>query len=202
MKLIQQGAEAKLFRNGNTLIKERIKKSYRIEEIDRKIRKFRTKREAKLLQSVKINVPKVLDVDEINMKITMEFLEGDLLKDILDSIPLKQSLEICKKIGIEISNLHSQDIIHGDLTTSNMILKDNKIYFIDFGLGLFSDKIEDKAVDLRLFKQALESKHYKHFEEFYKTVLKNYKHKDVVERLEKVESRGRYKKRKVDSPTK
>jgi len=195
MKLIQQGAEAKLYQDGNTLIKDRIPKSYRIEILDRKIRRFRTRREAKLLQTVKINVPKVLNVDEQNMKITMEFLEGDLLKDVLDILPLKKSLEICKKIGIEVSNLHSQDIIHGDLTTSNMILKDNKVYFIDFGLGLFSSKIEDKAVDIRVLKQALESKHYKNFEKYYSTILKNYEHEDVIKRLETVEKRGRYKKR-------
>ena len=68
-----------------------------------------------------------------------------------------------------------------------------KLYFIDFGLGFFSTKAEDKAVDLHLLKQALESKHYKNFEKLYKTILKNYKHKDVLKRLEKVELRGRYK---------
>jgi len=194
MKLIQQGAEAILTRiDKNRLIKERVKKSYRIEEIDKKIRKFRTKREAKLLTTAKINVPKVFNVDEENMKIEMEFLEGDLLKNILDTLPLKKSLEICKQIGTEVSSLHSQDIIHGDLTTSNMILKGDKLYFIDFGLGFFSTKAEDKAVDLHLLKQALESKHYKNFEKLYKTILKNYKHKDVLKRLEKVELRGRYK---------
>src|SRR3989344_5679126 len=194
MKLIQQGAEAILTRiDKNRLIKERVKKSYRIEEIDKKIRKFRTKREAKLLTTAKINVPKVFNVDEENMKIEMEFLEGDLLKNILDTLPLKKSLEICKQIGTEVSSLHSQDIIHGDLTTSNMILKGDKLYFIDFGLGFFSTKDEDKAVDLHLLKQALESKHYKNFEKLYKTILKNYKHKDVLKRLEKVELRGRYK---------
>ena len=128
MKLIQQGAEAKLYRDKNSLIKERVKKSYRIEEIDKKIRKFRTKREAKLLITAKINVPKIFNVDEENMKIEMEFLEGDLLKNILDTLPLEKSLEICKQIGTEISSLHSQDIIHGDLTTSNIILKENKLF--------------------------------------------------------------------------
>jgi len=195
-QIIAQGAEALLIKNGNKLIKERISKSYRIPQLDSKIRKFRTKREAKLLSTVNVNVPKVFSVDEKNMIIEMEFLQGDLLKNILDTLPLKKSLEICKQIALEVSNLHSQDIIHGDLTTSNMILKDNKVYFIDFGLGFFSSKVEDKAVDLHLLKQALESKHYKNFEKFYEIILKNYKHKDVLKRLEKVESRGRYKKRK------
>ncbi len=196
MRLIQQGAEAKLFVKGNRLIKHRIKKSYRLPILDSKIRKFRTKREAKLLATAKINVPKIFKIDEDNCIIEMEFLNGDLLKNILDTLPLKKSLEICKEIALEVSKLHSQDIIHGDLTTSNMILKDDKIYFIDFGLGSFSKRIEDKAVDLHLLKQALESKHYKNFEKYYSVILKNYKHKDVLKQLEKVELRGRYKRKK------
>lgn len=196
MKLIQQGAEAKLYHSKNKLIKERISKSYRLEILDKKIRKFRTRREAKILSTANINVPKIFNIDEETCTIEMEFLKGDLLKNILDSLPLKKSLEICKQLGKEISKLHEQNIIHGDLTTSNLILKDNKIYFIDFGLGLFSPKTEDKAVDLHLLKQALESKHYKNFKKYYSTILKNYKHKDVLKRLEKVESRGRYKERK------
>jgi|SRR3989344_749605 len=196
MKPLKQGAESIIFRDKNKIIKHRIIKHYRIKEIDSKIRKSRTKSEAKLLQKANINVPKILDIDEKEMKITMEFIDGNLIKDIFDKLKEKERLEICKTLGVEISKLHSQDVVHGDLTTSNLILKDNKIYFIDFGLGFFSKKTEDKAVDLHLLKQALESKHYKSFPESYNEILKHYKHKDVLKRLVKVESRGRYKERK------
>ena len=50
MKLIAQGAEAKLYKEGDILIKDRIKKSYRIEELDKPIRKRRSKKEAKILK--------------------------------------------------------------------------------------------------------------------------------------------------------
>ena len=193
---IKQGAESIIYRDKNKVIKHRIIKHYRIKELDYKIRKSRTKSEAKLLQKANINVPKILDIDEKEMKITMEFIDGNLIKDIFDKLKEKERLEICKTLGVEISKLHSQDVVHGDLTTSNLILKDNKIYFIDFGLGFFSKKTEDKAVDLHLLKQALESKHYKSFPESYNEILKHYKHKDVLKRLVKVESRGRYKERK------
>ena len=196
MKILKQGAESIIRLNNNKIIKDRIKKSYRIEEIDSKIRKFRTKREAKLLATANINVPKVLNIDDENMKIEMQYLKGDLLKDVFDKLKTKERLALCKQLGEEISNLHSQDIIHGDLTTSNLILKDKKLYFIDFGLGFFSKKIEDKAVDLHLLKQALESKHHKTFTSSYKQILKSYQNKEVIKRLEKVESRGRYKERK------
>lgn len=196
MKLIYQGAEAKIYKNGEKIVKERVKKSYRLPRLDAKIRKFRTKREAKLLSLANINVPRLIAIDEKNAILEMEFLKGDLLKNVLDVLPLKKSLEICRLLGEEISKLHAQDIIHGDLTTSNMILKKDEIYFIDFGLGFISKKIEDKAVDLHLLKQALESKHYKHFDKYYQMILENYNNKEVIKRLEKVEKRGRYKDRK------
>ena len=196
MKVLKQGAESVIFLDKDKIIKHRIKKSYRISEIDDKIRKSRTRSEAKLLEKAKVNVPNVINVDDKEMKINMEYLQGDLLKDIFDDLKEKERLKLCKNLGEEISKLHSQNIIHGDLTTSNLILKEDKIYFIDFGLGFFSHKLEDKAVDLRLLKQALESKHYRSFPKTYDEILKNYKHSDVKKRLEKVESRGRYKKRK------
>lgn len=196
MKIIKQGAEAVLYREGDFLIKERIKKSYRIEEIDDKLRKFRTRREGKLLKKTK-NSPKVFNVDDINMKIKMEFIEGKLVKDILDKLKKDKRNSLLRNIGNKIAKMHDDNIIHGDLTTSNMVLKD-KVYFVDFGLGFDSRKIEDKAVDLHLMKQALESKHYKHFEESFRSLLRGYKKsknwKEVLNRLEKVGKRGRYKK--------
>ena len=196
MKILKQGAESIIILDKGKIIKHRIKKSYRIKEIDEKIRKSRTRSEAKLLEKSPVRVPKILNVDEKDMKIEMQYLNGELLKDIFDKLKEKERLSLCKTLGEEISKLHSAEIIHGDLTTSNLILKDDKLYFIDFGLGFFSNKTEDKAVDLRLLKQALESKHYKSFPKSYNKILKHYKHKDVLKRLEKVEGRGRYKERK------
>ncbi|MFH1209213.1 MAG: KEOPS complex kinase/ATPase Bud32 [archaeon] len=193
--IIARGAEAILRKEGNKLIKERVKKSYRLKEIDDKLRKLRTRQEGKLLEKVE-NGPKVFNVDDKNMIIEMEFIDGDLLKNVLDD--LKNRDKVCLRIGENVARMHDKDIIHGDLTTSNMILRNNEVYFIDFGLGFISNKIEDKAVDLHLLRQALESKHYKHFKESFDNVLKGYrKSKDyekVIERLKKVEGRGRYKK--------
>ena len=93
--------------------------------------------------------------------------------------------------------MHQQGIIHGDLTTSNMILseKDKKVYFIDFGLAFHSIKTEDKAVDIHLLKEALQSKHFLIANEIWKEFVRVYgkQNKEVLERLEKVEKRGRYK---------
>src|SRR3989338_2254257 len=199
MKILKQGAEGIIYLENGNLVKERIRKSYRLEEIDSKIRKFRTKREAKILEKTE-NSPKVLKIDENNSRIIMEYIKGDLLKDRLDDYNKEKMLKVCKEIGEEVAGLHDKNIIHGDLTTSNMILKDDKVYFIDFGLGFFSAKEEDKAVDIRLFKQALESKQYKHFDICFNAFLQGYKKsensKQVLARLDKVELRGRYKRKK------
>ena len=198
-KQIAQAAEAKIFLSNNIITKDRIKKSYRIPELDEKIRKRRTKSETKLLQKASeiINSPKPFFKPEISYQIKMPFIKGKKLSEHLDNFPLAKQKQICRQIGKAILKLHEQDIIHGDLTTSNMILQKNKVFFIDFGLGFISRKIEDKAVDLHLLKQALEAKHFKHWEVLIKEVFREYKKytdsKKVFERLKAVEKRGRYK---------
>lgn len=203
MKLIQQGAEAKIFldEEKGIIVKERIPKSYRIKELDEKIRKHRTKSEKNLLEKSCriINAPNPFPLKQFD-KIEMPCIKGKKLSSCLDDLPIEKQKKIMREIGKSVAKLHESDIIHGDLTTSNMIFVENKknfqIYFIDFGLGYISKKIEDKAVDLHLLKQALEAKHYKNwkilFEEF-KRGYKNAEAENIFERLNEVEKRGRYK---------
>ena len=124
--------------------------------------------------------------------ITMEFIEGPLVKEILE-----ENQELARTIGEQLAKLHIHNIIHGDLTTSNMIYKDDIIYFIDFGLSFTSQKAEDKAVDIHLFRQALESKHHTVFDHCYRIFLKRYRETNpdeaVMLRLKIVEARGRHK---------
>lgn len=193
--IIYQGAESIIYDKKNSVLKDRIKKSYRLNILDDKIRKQRTKKEVKILQKLQnvIPVPKV--IKEEKYKIEMEKINGKKLSNMLDA--LKSSKKICEKIGENIAKMHDANIIHGDLTTSNMILNKDKVYFIDFGLGFHSGKIEDKAVDLRLIKQALEAKHHAKAKEFFASIIKRYNlsknSKEVLKRLKVVESRGRYK---------
>ncbi len=197
-RIIQQGAEAIIFLKDDLIIKDRIKKSYRIKELDDKIRKSRTKKEAKLLEKASkiINAPNPLPLKEFT-KIEMPLILGKKLSKNLDSFSMKKQKEICIQVGEEVAKLHDAGIIHGDLTTSNMILKGDKIYFIDFGLGYTSNKIEDKAVDLHLLKQALEAKHFKNWKILFEGIERGYKSskesEKVLERLKAVEKRGRYK---------
>ncbi|MEK6948258.1 MAG: KEOPS complex kinase/ATPase Bud32 [Nanoarchaeota archaeon] len=199
--LISQGAEAKLYKDKDVVIKERIPKLYRIKELDEKIRKQRNRTEVKLLKlsNTIISSPKIISNDTFS--ISMEFIDGLKVADCLDDLKDSERKHVCTEIGKNLALLHNSNIIHGDLTTSNMILKDNKVYFIDFGLGFINDKAEHKAVDLHLLKQALESKHYKHFESCFKDVIDSYSENindktSILDRLDKVEKRGRYKNKK------
>lgn len=194
-KILQIGAEAVIYIDDKKIIKKRLKKSYRISELDEKLRKSRTRAEAKIMEKLLslIDLPRIFNVDENNKIIVMDFIEGRKLSDFLEELDWK---DICKNIGEAITIIHNKNIIHSDLTTSNMIYKDNKVYLIDFGLAFHSNKIEDKAVDLHLLKQALEAKHFKIAEEAIKIIINNYKadnYKLILERIKVVEKRGRYR---------
>lgn len=196
MQELSRGAEAVVYLDSGMVIKDRIRKGYRLEKLDSELRTGRTRREAKILEKLRvagINVPKIIRSEDT--KIVMEFINGKQLKEVLDNRNFKK---FAKEIAKIIARIHDQNIIHGDLTTSNMILENEtgKVFFIDFGLSFVSTKVEDKAVDLHLFRQAIESKHFEFFEQMYKEFLKNYdasNRKEILDRLEKVEERGRNK---------
>lgn len=188
--IIAQGAEAKIIHKGNHIIKDRFKKTYRNEQIDLNLRTQRTKNEVRILKKLEkvIPVPKV--IESTDTTITMEYIDGNILKDVLKPTH-------CSEIGKIVAQMHLKNIVHSDLTTSNMILS-SQIYFIDFGLAYSTQRIEDFAVDIHVFKEALESKHHDiseecmaYFVEAYAAYFKNAL--QVIERLEIVESRGRNK---------
>ncbi|MBW2971374.1 Kae1-associated serine/threonine protein kinase [Candidatus Woesearchaeota archaeon] len=196
MEKIGDGAEAIIYLDKNKVVKERIAKSYRLPEIDQKLRKYRTRKEAKLLQKLeKLGfTPKLIDSDDAKMTVAMQYIDAPRLRDVLTKT---NHQKLCKEIGEKVAKLHNNHIVHSDLTTSNMILKD-QIYFIDFGLSYESHKIEDKAVDLHLLKRALESKHNEIAKQAFKVVIQAYKQhanqaEDILKRFKTVELRGRYK---------
>ena len=217
-KVLNQGAEAVIIQKGEEVIKQRVEKSYRLKQLDEKIRKLRTRSEAKLLEKAGqvIPVPKVLKVDEAKKEIIMEAVKGEKLSSCLSKFSVDKQKQICEIIGENIAKIHEAGIIHGDLTTSNMILGEEEdsikdlhpkrgdinsplqIYFIDFGLGFISPKPEDKAVDLHLLREAFEAGFAEKWEMFFDEVKKGYSknYKDshaILERFKAVEKRGRYK---------
>ena len=173
-------------------MKDRVAKDYRIKKIDERLRRMRTKSEFNILKRAEIKglcVPKVWGLKEYSFR--MEYLGGELVRDYLKNCKDKKAL--FRIIGEQINSMHEFGIIHGDLTTSNMVFLNDKVYFIDFSLGALSSKLEDKAVDLHLIKQALIAKHNDCWEECFNEILNTYKDKLVLSKLELVEKRGRKK---------
>jgi len=204
-KLIYQGAEAKIilstFLSKTVIKKHRIKKTYRIKEIDEVLISSRTKEEAKLIHLARkqgVCVPSLFDVDLINGTIIMSYVKGDRVKDIFDHLNKEKRKALCIMIGENIARMHNNDIIHGDITTSNMIFSDDKIFFIDFGLGEINHELESKGVDLHVLMEAMESTHSKNADDF-KYVLLGYEKeynddiKQIKKKIDDIVKRGRYR---------
>ena len=206
-KLLKKGAEASLFladwHGRKVIIKARLPKKYRPAKLDATIRSYRTVHEPQLMQEAKkagVATPLVFLVDVKNAAITMEFVEGTQVKQLLGYISLREQRELCFKIGELVGKLHSRGVIHGDLTTSNMILSgEGKIFLVDFGLGEKSIELEAKGVDLHLLKRALQSTHYQFAEECFESVMRGYvavlgveETGKVLGKIKEIEKRGRY----------
>ena len=141
-----------------------------------------------------IPTPVIFDVDVLSSTIVMENIKGELAKDVLQTSQDRNA--IARKIGVLVGKLHASGIVHGDLTTSNMLIKEGKIYFIDFGLGDRSQEPEKKGVDLHLLKEALDSAHSE-FPELFNHVSEGYISaydggKEILAIVEDIEKRGRY----------
>ena len=205
--LIKRGAEASLYlemwHNRKVIMKRRHPKLYRTPELDTMIRSQRTAHEPNIIHQAKeagVPTPTIFRVDMEEANIVMEFVEGKQVKEVLDTVSKEERLRLSTVIGRMIGRLHKHGIIHGDLTTSNMILTPyNKIVFVDFGLSERSVELEPKGVDLHLMKRALQSTHYKHATECFKEVMKGYAEsvgqeeaKKVAAKIREIEKRGRY----------
>jgi len=200
--IIKRGAEAELhlaeWNERPSVIKYRISKKYRNPLLDSRLRKSRIRTEVKLMaeaRSLGISVPIIYDIDLQENKIVMEYIEGPVVKDLLQS-SFPGSRDLCRKIGRMVGVLHKNDLVHGDLTTSNMILKSGKIYFIDFSLGEKTSSLESKGVDLHLLKEAFSSAHSESMPLF-DEVLRGYEEeyqgaREVMKKMKEIEERGRY----------
>jgi TP53 regulating kinase-like protein len=195
--LIKRGAEADIYivewDSKKAVSKVRSPKSYRHQELDSVIRKYRTIHEASFMSAAKsagIMTPFVHFVDPVRAEIIMEFVEGQNIRDVLTP-------DICYKIGRCAALLHASNIIHGDLTTSNFVLN-KKLVLLDFGLSYYSERTEDMATDIRLIKEVFTSAHisvrkaFPSFVEGYRSVAGRKKTDKILENVRTIEQRGRY----------
>jgi len=205
--LIRKGAEANLYLGEwygrRVIVKKRVEKAYRVEPLDKKIRAYRTVHEAQIMHEARksgVPTPTIYLIDISDFTIVMEYIEGIRLRDTLNNFSPEERLRTCRNVGNLIGRLHERSIIHGDLTTSNMIrTSDEKMFFIDFGLSLYSIEVEDRGVDLHLMKRALNSTHYKYVDQCFGAVIEGYKTEvgdkktdRVLKKVREIEKRGRY----------
>jgi Kae1-associated kinase Bud32 len=203
--ILYRGAEAEIhiseYMGRKVAEKRRVKKAYRIEQIDSRLIASRTKEEAKLLAESRtcgVSVPLLYDVDLRHGVIIMEYVAGKRLKDILNKSDEAERKRLCQMIGESIARLHNHDIIHGDITTSNMILSHDRIYFIDFGLGCKTIETEAKGVDLHVLMEAFESTHSRYlkcFDYVFEGYTREYdgEASEVLNTIEDIVRRGRYR---------
>ena len=205
--LMKKGAEASLYladwHGRRVIVKKRLPKEYRPSILDEQIRSYRTIHEPQLMHEAKkagVPTPTIFLVDVKNATIIMEFIEGKQVKQLLSDINKGERRSLCLIIGESIGKLHKIGVIHGDLTTSNMILNsEGKVFFVDFGLGEKTKELEAKGVDLHLMKRALQSTHFRFTEECFGAVVDGYSKvfdaetvKTVLDKIKEIERRGRY----------
>lgn len=197
------GAEAKLdsavWLGRSVVFKQRVVKGYRHKTLDKSLQSFRIKNEVRLMLEARkagIPVPVIYSVDLSENRIVMEEIPGMRVKDALEELPEDKARALCLKIGEIAGRLHAHDIVHGDLTTSNMLLDGDRIVVIDFSLGSRSSELEDKGVDMHLLEEAFHSAHYRR-SELYDAVKDSYVKTypggaDVLRKVKEIEKRGRY----------
>ena len=202
MNLIKKGAEADIYitkwQNSTAVLKIRNAKHYRNQILDSNLRKQRTIRESQTISEVKsfgIPTPLVYFVNLEKTSITMQYIPGKPIHDLSNSKIISLSKQMGKLVGL----MHKSGIMHGDLTTSNFIFFQNKVFVVDFGLSHKTIKPEDHAVDLRLIKEILNSAHatimkqsWKNFLTGYRLAVGTAKYLQIKKLVTEIESRGRY----------
>lgn len=205
--LIKKGAEANLYladwHGRKVVLKKRLPKEYRPKALDEQIRAYRTIHEPQLMHEAKkagVPTPIIFLVDRRNTTIIMEYIEGKQVKQLLNEVSKSERQSLCFRIGESIGKLHEYGIVHGDLTTSNLIQhQEGKIFFVDFGLGDKTKELEARGVDLHLMKRALQSTHYRFSEECFDSAIRGYStvlgletSEKVLDKIKEIERRGRY----------
>ena len=203
-KELAKGAEAIIssgtFLDLPIIIKHRVPKLYRHSKIDSMIRLHRIRAEAKIMTyawKIGVNVPSLFGIDIQNYSLFIESVQGDLLYEILKNTSMKELLSIFSELGSQIGILHTNDIIHGDLTVFNVIVNSQKkTCIIDFGLAKISVELEAQADDLLTFYSTLKAINLEFqnlFESFLQGYLKVYSEgKKTYQQMKKIQSRARY----------
>ncbi len=204
--MIARGAESVIYKIERWglpfVLKWRQDKPYLLKEIDSQLRKLRTSRECKMLtisRALGVPTPAVYSVDLENYTILMDFITGVQFKKLAAQLSRTDLISNCHGFGKLIALLHEGNVVHGDPTTSNVIVDEkSRLWVVDFGLSEMNATIEMKGVDLHLIHRALETTHWDIQEDMLNATLEGYVDilKDAAEpiitRMSEIRERGRY----------
>lgn len=193
MMRLGEGAEARIsvakVAGSELLVKTRYPKAYRLKELDTRIRRSRTRKEAKIMERAAkagVSVPGLVAVSEFS--IVMERVTGAMLMD------TGMGMETARRIGVQLAMMHDAGITHGDFTPANIMISNGTPVIIDFGLGEMTKNSEERALDLLLMKRSIPSAAYR-------SLCKGYAMSkssgDTIRRLAEIELRGRYQQRTI-----
>ena len=205
-RLLYKGAEADVilgeWQGLEAVFKVRKPLTYRLKVLDEAIRRQRTVREAEMIHLAKkagVSSPHLYNVDVVGSTLVMEFIRGDRVKDLALSLSKSQLEEVFFEFGQDVGRLHRYGIMHGDLTTANVVRRKGRLVFIDFGLSLRSTRLEDHGVDMRLVKETLVGAHpiistraLEALNRGYASVVGPARSRAVLKQLQNIERRGRY----------
>ena len=206
METIALGAESVLFKvtrwNKSFVLKWRQSKPYLFKDIDAQLNRSRTSRECKMLtmaRALGVPTPAVYSVDVVNNTILMDYISGTQFKQIVETLSSERLVKLCNTFGHLIALLHRGEVVHGDPTTSNLIVDDDfKLWMVDFGLAEMNATVEMKGVDLHLIRRALETTHWDLEEVMLEATLDGYRDtlgtdaNDTISRMREIRERGRY----------
>ena len=179
---LHRGAEADLslakIGPWEVVIKRRVKKEYRNSSLDKQIRHDRTVSEASIIHEAKAagaRVPSIVGIDVEDNSIVMTRLDGVVARECLDEMAANDARKLLRSIGEQIGRLHTAGVVHGDLTTSNVIVSPSGTPFIvDFGMSRRSIDPEDRGVDLHLLQRSIAASHSKDSSSMMNAMIRGY----------------------------
>ncbi len=205
LPLLKRGAESEIrlgsFLGLPAVFKVRVRKPYMHPRLATRLASQRTRREAKVIAAALeagVNAPLLLAVLPSAGVLVMEYVEGPLLKELLAGAARGEAVKLAREAGVILGRLHAAGIVHGDPTTSNFIASPRGLVLIDYGLAEFSEHVEERAVDLHLFRRAVEATHASLAGSLYEALLEGYREvmggeaEKVISRAEEIKLRGRY----------
>lgn len=205
-QLLARGAESVIYKieqwGSPFVLKWRQGKSYLLKDIDSQLRKSRTSRECKMLtvsRTLGVPTPAVYSVNLDKHMILMDFISGTQFKQLAGQIPRSNLILLSQGFGKLIAILHEGNVVHGDPTTSNVIVDDkSRMWIVDFGLSEMNATTEMKGVDLHLIHRALETTHWDLQETMLDATLEGYVEvlgntaEPILSRMKEIRERGRY----------